>query len=340
MSVVKRIFLGSIVVAALLVAVGFLLPREAEVERSAVIDAPAPTVFALVNGFQSFSKWWPWDSPVSDAEYMVEGPEFGVGARLSWAGGNPQIGNGYQEIVASDPYSRVESRLELGAARTAVVLYEVESGDESTLVRWKVSTDFGGNPVRRYLGLMFERWIGADFEAGLANLTALAESLPTADWSDLDIELIVVESQPLAYTSSVSEWEVEEIGEAFGAAHSQVVRFMATHGLEQVGPPVAITTGLSDEEWQFDAGIPIAAFPELELDADSPVQIRETWEGRVARAISVGPYASLSSDWEKVRAWLAAHGFDEAGLPWEEYVSAPGETAEEELITHLYMPIS
>ena len=59
----------------------------------------------------------------------------------------------------------------------------------------------------------------------------------------------------------------------------------------------------------------------------------------MVRATSVGPYAGLASDWEKVRTWLAVHGFDEAGLPWEEYVSAPGDAPEEELVTHLYMPI-
>ena len=339
MSVVKRILLGCVAAAALVVAVGLLLPKEADVERTAVINASPPNVFALLNGFQSFSKWWPWVTPVLDAEYTVEGPEFGVGARLSWASGNPQIGGGYQEIVASDPHRRVVSRLGLGGKRIANVIYEVEPGDEGTLVRWRASTEFGTSPARRYLGLMYERWIGADFEVGLANLGALAESLPTADWTDLEIELLVIESEPLVYASSSSSWEAAAIGEAFGAAHSQVARFIEANNLEQAGPPVAITTGMSDEEWRFDAGIPIAAVPELELDAESPVKIGVTWEGRAARATSIGPYEGLASDWEKVRAWLAAHGLDEAGLPWEEYVSAPGDTPEEELITYLYMPI-
>lgn len=339
MSVVKRILLGSVAAAVLVVALGLLLPRQVEVERSTVINAPAANVFALVNGFRSFNKWWPWISPGLDVEYIVEGPDFGAGSRLSWASGNPQIGSGYHEIVSSEPYRRVASRLGLGETRTASVVYEIEAGDEGSAVRWSASMELGRGPVSRYLGLMYERWIGADFEVGLTNLAALAESLPTVDWTDLEIELMVVESEPLIYASSSSSWDVAEIGEAFGEARSQIVRYIEANDLEPSGPPVAITTGVSDAEWQFDTGIPVVALPEIELDNDSQVKFGETREGRVARATSIGPYANLASDWKKVRAWLAAHGFDEAGLPWEEYVSAPGEAPDEELVTRLYMPI-
>jgi hypothetical protein len=34
----------------------------------------------------------------------------------------------------------------------------------------------GGNPVNRYFGVMMDRLVGPDFEAGLANLKALAEN--------------------------------------------------------------------------------------------------------------------------------------------------------------------
>jgi hypothetical protein len=33
----------------------------------------------------------------------------------------------------------------------------------------------GVNPVGRWMGLMMDRWVGADYERGLANLKALVE---------------------------------------------------------------------------------------------------------------------------------------------------------------------
>ena len=58
MSVLKKILLGLVVVVALLIVIGFLLPSTAHVERSTTIDAPAHTVFALVNSFRNFNKWF------------------------------------------------------------------------------------------------------------------------------------------------------------------------------------------------------------------------------------------------------------------------------------------
>ncbi len=44
-----------------------------------------------------------------------------------------------------------------------------------TRVTWTNEGDMGGNPVNRYFGLMMDRLVGPDFEAGLANLKGLAE---------------------------------------------------------------------------------------------------------------------------------------------------------------------
>ena len=341
MSAVKKICLGLLGAAVLLVALGFVLPRERQIERTVLIDAPAYTVFSVVNGFRSFQQWWPWRSHVPGAEVLLEGPDFGTGATLRWTSGNPQVGSGYQEIVASEPYQQVTTRLALDSSRIVRAVYEVEPNNNGTLTRWKVSVDFGMNPVRRYLGLMYERWMGADFDSGLADLKGFVESLPKADWTDLEIEIVEMESGPLAFVATSSTWGVGEIGQAFGEAIGKVERFVKDHELEQAGPPVAISRSVSGEEWRFDAGIPLVAIPdELELDPESGIQLAETFGGRVARAVSVGSYDGISANWERVRAWVAAHGFEEVDSPWEEYISDPSETSEEELTTHLCIPIS
>ena len=45
----------------------------------------------------------------------------------------------------------------------------------ATRVTWTNNGDVGGNPVKHYLAVMMDRMVGPDFEAGLANLKALAE---------------------------------------------------------------------------------------------------------------------------------------------------------------------
>ncbi len=339
MSVLKKILLGLAVLLALLILLGFLLPSSAHVERSTVIQAPPANVFALVNSFKGFNRWSPWAERDPETVYTFSGPDFGVGAAMSWVSQNPQVGAGSQKITLSEPYERIESHLDFGSQGTAQAFFALTPQAGGTEVRWGFDTEFGSNLVSRYMGLMFDRWIGADYEAGLANLKSLAEGLPQEDWTDMDIQIVELEPRWIVYTSASSPWEVAAIGQALGAAYGQIGAFMAANNLEMAGMPLAVTTESSDVEWKFDAGIPIAERSGLEIDPESPVQIRQIPGGRTVRGVSVGPYTALSESWDKVMAWTAAHGYEQAGLPWEEYVSDPGDTPEEELITHLHLTV-
>ena len=46
---------------------------------------------------------------------------------------------------------------------------------KATRVTWTMNGDMGGNPVYRWMGLFMDKMVGPDFDAGLANLKALAE---------------------------------------------------------------------------------------------------------------------------------------------------------------------
>ena len=339
MSVVKRIVLGSLLCAVVLVAVGLLLPRERIIERSAFLNATAPNVYALLNGFRTYEDWWPWIPKTEGAAFSTAGPEFGVGATLNWVSDNPQIGDGYQEIITASPYGRVISRLHLGGVPSARVEYEIAGVPEGVDVQCRFVVDLGRNPIRRYIGLMYERWLDPDLEAGLADLASAAEALPRVDWTDIDIEIVTLEPLSVAYVPVESEWDAAKIGQAFTAGQRQVSRYLGTLELEQSGPPVALSIHEDSDRWQFEVGIPVLTMPEVPPGADSPVQFRQLEGGRVAKAVSQGSYANISANWQKLRTWIVAHGFENAGRPWEEYVSDPSQTPEAELITNLYVPV-
>jgi len=339
MSVLKKTLLGLVALVVLLVLIGLFLPSTAHVERSAAIDSSPARVFALINGYRSFNKWSPWAERDPATQYVFEGPDTGVGAKMNWASENPQVGTGFQMITLSEPDSRVETHLDFGSQGTAEAFFLLEPTESGTRVTWGFDTDFGLNLVSRYLGLMFDNWIGADYEAGLANLKSMAEGLPPGDWTGLEIGVVEVEPSLIVFTATSSSWDVAAIGQAFGTAYGQIGGFIAANKLQASGQPLAITTSKSEVGWQFDAGIPIAERPAIEIDPDSPVQIRQSPGGKTVRGVSIGSYSQLSASWEKVRAWVAAHGYEEAGPLWEQYVSDPGDTPEEEMVTHLYLPV-
>ena len=66
-------------------------------------------------------------------------------------------------------------RLALPARQQAPLEAGLAAADGGTEVTWGFETDLGMNPVGRWMGLMMDSWIGADYEAGLARLKALVE---------------------------------------------------------------------------------------------------------------------------------------------------------------------
>jgi len=160
---------------ALLIAIAYILPGKVHVQRATVIEAPPADVFQLVNGFENFNQWSPWYERDPDGNYQIEGPATGVGARMSWASEKPDVGSGSQEIVESVEDKLVRTKLDFGDMGNADAFFKIAPEGDHTKLVWGFDTDLGLNPVSRYFGLMFDSWIGPDYEHGLAKLKTLIE---------------------------------------------------------------------------------------------------------------------------------------------------------------------
>lgn len=178
MRIVKlmTLFLGSVALG--LILIGLLLPSSVHVERQIRIQAEPADIFPLLNDLQDFNRWSPWARKDPQTHYNFSGPEQGVGARMAWYSGQPQVGAGSQEIIASVPNQRVAVALTFGEQSTAVAYYDLQKMDGQTEVIWGFDSEFGYDLFSRYFGLMAEHWIGPDYEQGLANLKALVEATP------------------------------------------------------------------------------------------------------------------------------------------------------------------
>ena len=162
-------------VGVFLVAIAWFLPREVTVTREIVIAAPPARVFAHLNSMQKMAEWSPWTRLDPAMRTSFAGPPEGTGNRMTWSSDDPAVGSGSQEIIVSEPDQRVETSLQLGDMGPATAWLALRPEDGGTHVTWGILADVGASPVGRYMGLALDRWIGADFEAGLASLKELAE---------------------------------------------------------------------------------------------------------------------------------------------------------------------
>jgi effector-binding domain-containing protein len=339
MQFIKKLFFVLVAVVLILVVIGFLLPRQRHVERAIFIDAPPCVVFSQVNGFRHFNDWSPWVAVMPDAQYSFEGPDFGVGSTMRWSTTEPRPESGSQTIVASTPYEQVDAEIDFGGRGSSQIAYLLEPKDGGTMLTWSFETDFGINLLGRFWGLLLDRQLGPLFAQGLTNLKRIAEELPNVDWSGMEIGITEVPSKTIAYFTGSSDTVPDDISAALGAAYGRVAMFISANGLQIDGQPIAVTNYWDERGYGFDAGIPVSGTPARGAGPDSPVRMGETYGGRVVRAVHVGPYTDLEETYHIVEAFAKAHQLEANGRSWDVFVSDPGDTPEEDLITEIYYPV-
>ena len=176
MRILKGLLVAVGGLAVLAAVVGLFLPERVHVARSITTTASADTVYRLVDGFQRFNEWSPWAELDPKTTYTYSGPPNGVGARFQWDSDDPKVGHGSQEVIAVEPGRQVTNRLDFGSQGQATSTMTLTPEANGTRIAWAFDTEFGWDLVGRYSGLLFERFIGADYEKGLAKLKRLAES--------------------------------------------------------------------------------------------------------------------------------------------------------------------
>lgn len=333
----QKFLYGTAGLVVLLVLVGLVLPRHASVQVETDIDAYPATVFALVNDFRRVKLWSPQFDADPNARVVYSGPARGVGSTMGWDGSI--IGSGTQVITESRPYELVASAINPGEAGETKSWFTLAGGDGKTTVTWNFQTDYGFNIVGRYFALFLQGLVERDYAAGLVGLKDLAESLPNADFSDIEIEQLVVEATDIAYLPTRSAPEPAAISEAMGDAYFKILSFIDENHLSEAGAPMSIMRSYSGSELSFDSAIPVRGGTSATPRDGAAVRIGRTFAGNVIRVRHVGSYRTLGETHRKISAYLAALGIERAGDAWESYVSDPTKVPESDLLTYIYYPI-
>ena len=173
----KLVALAAAAGLAILLAVASTKPDTLHVERTARIDAPPQEIFPLIEDFRRWGPWSPYERRDPAMKRSYGGAERGEGAVYAWEG-NRDIGKGRMEIVESVPPSRVALKLDFAEPFEAhnVVQFTLEPEGAATRVTWAMQgpSSFVSKLMSVFIDM--DDMIGRDFEAGLANLKALAES--------------------------------------------------------------------------------------------------------------------------------------------------------------------
>lgn len=178
----RKLGIFAISLFVIFVAVGFLLPSKVHVERNIEIGRPAFEVFGILTDYRYFKNWSQWSVRDPDVTYTISGADFGVGQRMSWLGDPQLVGSGWQAIIASQPDQQIDMELHFETQSVAFTRFVLQPDGDGCKVTWSYDADvaaelnFFEGFLSRYFGLLFDRWVGNDFEKSLVNLKRYAET--------------------------------------------------------------------------------------------------------------------------------------------------------------------
>lgn len=361
---IRNIFIGLVVLVAGAVGAAFLLPQHAKVSRETIVAANPEQVFAIVNDMSRWTTWAPWAKMDPDMKLEFQGPAAGVGAKMAWK--SAKLGNGSITITEATAFSQIKQALDFdGSPATSTFVFA--PGDGGTKVTWSLDTDAGMNPISRYFGLMLDSMVGPDYEAGLANLKVLAEadakaaaeiaqqqaaqdSTPVDSGQPVDAasadpnkgpEIVIVEARPIVMMrSSANANDPKAVSDALGAANQKILDYAMKNNLTLGFPPLAITISHDPAgKWTFDAALPLDTPPASAPAAEGGVKVGETFSGRVVRLTYKGSPAQITTAYQRIHAYTKENNLKEGTVSWEEYLNDPGETADDELLTNVYVSL-
>ena len=178
MSIVKPVAGVVAGLAGIFVVGGLVLPKEVEVQRSIVVNAPVAITFAQVNDLTQHEAWSPWKA-ADDTMHITMGPiTEGEGATFTWT--SEHSGDGAYRISKVDPPHRLESDLDFRENGTASGWWTFTEEKGGTAVTWGFFSDDTPLIVGPWVNLMVDSMVGGSFELGLAQLKAHAEEAAAA----------------------------------------------------------------------------------------------------------------------------------------------------------------
>ena len=171
--VIALVLLAAIAVVLVLAA---MKPDTFRVQRTASIAAPPEKIFPLINDFDNWGAWSPYEKKDPAMKRTRSGAASGKGSVYEWDG-DKNVGKGRMEIAEASPPSRITLKLDFERPFEGhnIVDFTMEPRGKAASVTWAMQGPVPFMAKIMHVIFNMDRMVGKDFETGLANLKTLAE---------------------------------------------------------------------------------------------------------------------------------------------------------------------
>jgi effector-binding domain-containing protein len=328
-----KIFIYAIVfLAALIIVLGLLAPKEYHVERSVLVAAPKDVVFANVQYWNKWQAWLPWAKDDSTMKVTYSGVDGSVGSGYSWLG--KVTGSGEMTTTALKPNEELTYHLRFmtpmeSQADGFVRLTEAAGG---TTVTWAM---FGQDPFPWNIMLLFmnmDKMIGKDFERGLAMLKEISEK---EEAKIAGYQINPVELPSRSYAAIRKTVKMAEIPDFFTASFGQIMGVIQQKGMSMTGAPCGLyyTWDEAAQSTEMAAAMPVSGKKEF----GEGIELITLPKTRAYVIDYYGPYDQSMLAYKAMDRYFAQNGLKQGAPIIEEYITDPGsEPDQSKLLTRIY----
>ena len=330
MKILKFIAIAVAALVAVILVVSFATPTHFEYERSTVIDAPRDQVWPHVSTFQGNHTWSPWVEKDPDAKYTYSGQAGEVGAQYSWDG-NDDVGAGMQELISVRPKEGVEHALTFTRPweSEAKAYINLEDEDKSTRVKWRMTNDLPRPFNLTTYFFNMEGMMNEDFDRGLAKLKNIVE----AEEVKLKMEIRQQELSERHFIVVRKEIPMSELSSFYSTYIPELDKYATEKEIKGDGYPSSLVYEWNEETGRTDIA---AAIPVSSKDVDTGSYSLVTVPASTyVVGEHIGKYEGLYQAHTDMFEYLKKNNLKLGGIILEEYVSDPGQTKEEDLITRI-----
>jgi effector-binding domain-containing protein len=324
MKVLKILGILLLVLIVVVVVLGFIAPKDYDVERSVVIDSPKELVFGYVKYWRNWKNWSPWAADDPSMQVAVEGADGQVGAIYKWIGDPDITGKGEMTNTGIKDGEEITYHLHF------MEPWESESdgyvrladADGGTKVSWGF---YGETPFPWNVFMLFssmDKMVGGDFERGLGLMKELCEEEAGAV---LSYQVKSVNFGAKRYAALQQEVQFHEMQDFFDTAFKTIENTRRKKGLRAVGAPSGLYYSWDEQNLKSNMAAVVPVNRNISSGDVKTIRMSK------AKAYSIdyqGPYSGSVYAHRALDYYLKKNGLKWKPPVIEEYVVGPATEAD------------
>ncbi len=316
---IAGIIIGGIIILILVVAL--IAPRDYDVERTIVIQAPKALVFSHVKYWKNWKDWSPWAEQDSTMQRFIEGVDGEPGSVYRWSGDPDITGEGEMTNTGVKEMEEISYQLHFiepweSTSQGYVRVSDAESG---TQVAWGM---YGTMPFPWNIFMLFmsmDEMISKDFDRGLTLLKDLVED-ELAAIEGYQVKKVIFPAKN--YAAIRKEISFNQMQSFYAESYGNIQQAMGKKGVKMIGAPSGLYYTWHELQMVTDmaAGIPIRGNL-----TEGNIQTIRIPMGTAYMINYYGPYEQLGHAHMAIEMFMQQNGLTMKPPAIEEYITDPGQ---------------